>query len=944
DIWYYGGEPVEIILLIRVEDYRRQIGDYVGDQLEDLGFTVVRDYKTSGEASPIWLQSDPADGLFHIYTGGWNSSEVARDLSDNFAFFYTNMGMGYPLWQAYMNTPEFYDLASRLRAHDFASLQERHAMMSQALEWALEDSARVWLQDNESVTPRRSEVSYTSDLYGGIVGSWLWPHTLERTGSFTTPLSIGSPSILLQPWNPLNSNTWVYDMMLIRATSDNGLIPDPYTGLTWPQRIEEAEVVVQEGLPVFKTLDWVNLQFAPSIEVPDDAWVDWDATTQRFLTAAEVYTETQTALRKSVVYYPIDLYSTVTWHDGSHFSIADVVMNMILTFDRYKEASPVYDPTEMERYDNFMATFKGVRIVSENPLIIETYSDDYQLDAEKGITTWWPFYVKGPGAWHNLALGLLAEEAGTGAFSLGKANDSGVPQLDYVAWPGIAPLEEQLAAAQAGNVIPYAPTLGRYITPAAATARWNNLANWHAAHGHFWIGTGPLYLEQVHPIFGELSLKYYPAYPDAPDRWADFAEPAIPEVSVTGPDGVVLGDEAAFNIGITFNGQPYPNADIEGVYYMVVDSQNQLRFNGDAMPVDTTNGLWRVILDADMTGQLSSGTNNLEIVVASKQVAVPSFTIHTFTDVEPCYVRVSSLPGVTYHDLQTAVDAAQPGDTLKVAGTCTTVHSCPRRDLTTTGVVTQVAYIDKSITLQGGYTTTNWLTPSPLANSTTLDALGQGRVFYITGGINPTIKGLHITGGDATGLDGGLNGLDGEWDAGGGLYVITATATIRDNWIFGNTAGVTMSVGGGVHLESSNATVTKNKISSNSASFGGGIQAYATSGTLSGNTVMSNTVSLGGGGMCLWGGDNVTGNIVIGNTSEGNGGGIWLGSTGENKLTNNVSVNNYAAGSGSGLYIDAPSQLRHTTVANNTGGDGSGIYVTEGLSLISVGFTNTIIS
>ena len=139
-----------------------------------------------------------------------------------------------------------------------------------------------------------------------------------------------------------------------------------------------------------------------------------------------------------------------------------------------------------------------------------------------------------------------------------------------------APLEEQLAAAQAANVIPYAPTLGQYVTSAEATARWNNLANWHAAHGHFWIGTGPLYLEQVHPIFGELSLKYYPAYPDAPARWADFAEPEIPEVSVTGSDGVVLGDETVYNIAVAFNGQPYPNTDIEAVYYLVVDSQHQL--------------------------------------------------------------------------------------------------------------------------------------------------------------------------------------------------------------------------------------------------------------------------------------------------------------------------------------------------------------------------------
>ena len=91
--WTYNGEPVEIIGLIRTEDERQQIGDYVAAQLEDIGFTVTRDYKTSAEASPIWLRGDPTEGKFHYYTGGWVTTQVPRTLADNFAFFYTNLGM-----------------------------------------------------------------------------------------------------------------------------------------------------------------------------------------------------------------------------------------------------------------------------------------------------------------------------------------------------------------------------------------------------------------------------------------------------------------------------------------------------------------------------------------------------------------------------------------------------------------------------------------------------------------------------------------------------------------------------------------------------------------------------------------------------------------------------------------------------------------------------------
>jgi len=642
-LWHYAGEPVEIILLIRIEDKRLEIGDYVADQLEEIGFVVIRQYGTSGDLGSIWAGSDPADGLFHIYTGGWIAVQLARDLSGNFAYFYTDMGYPVPLWQAYVNTPEFYDLAARLNSKDFATLAERHTMMAQALEWALADSNRIFLVDRINITPRRTEVSYASDLFGGITGSWLWPYTLQREGNPTTPLTIGSPSILNDPWNPLNGSPWPYDIMLIRATSDAGTLPDPYTGLAWPQRIDHAEVIAQAGLPIFKSLDWVDLQFVPTITVPGDAWVDWDAAEQRFLTAAEVYAEPQTALRKSIVHYPTDLYDTVTWHDGSPFSIADVVLHMILTFDRAKEASAVYDPSQVAAFNWFMSTFKGVRILSADPLIIEHYSDSYQFDAELSVDTWWPHYAHGPGAWHTLALGLLAEADGEAAFSQYKAYWNNIPWLNYIAGPSLTRLADQLNVAQPADYIPYAPTLDAFITTAQAAERWDNLANWYGTYDHFWVGLGPLYLAQVHLDLDWLLLKPHPTYPDAPDKWDDFLEPAIAELVVDGPDSIERGEEAVYIIEILLNGQPYPNDDIEAVRYLVLDSQNRVRLSGDAEPMTATNsslftfnntttdGLWRVVFDADMTQQLPPGANRLEIAVISKRVVIPSFASQPFT-------------------------------------------------------------------------------------------------------------------------------------------------------------------------------------------------------------------------------------------------------------------------------------------------------------------------
>jgi peptide/nickel transport system substrate-binding protein len=362
--------------------------------LEAIGFTAIRDYKTAAEASPLWISGNPADGLWHVYTGGWITTAVPRDLGDNFSFFYTDRGLASPLWQAYTPEEEFDTLSERLENRDYTTLEERREMMSRALELSFADSVRIWLADRSAIAPMRAEVSVGADLYGSIAGSRIWPYTLRREGEVGGSMTVAMPSILTNPWNPLNGSNWIYDQMLIRGTGEFSLNFDPFTGLALPQRVERAEIVLQEGLPAGATHDWVTISYESEIVVPEDAWADWDATAQTFQTVGELHPDGLTALRKSTTYYPADLYDTVTWHDGSPFSAADVVMSMILQFDRANEASPVYDAAVAPAHASFMSSFKAMRIASVDPLVVEHWSDLYELDAEMMVNTWWPMYLK----------------------------------------------------------------------------------------------------------------------------------------------------------------------------------------------------------------------------------------------------------------------------------------------------------------------------------------------------------------------------------------------------------------------------------------------------------------------------------------------------------------------------------------------------------------------
>ncbi len=148
--------------------------------------------------------------------------------------------------------------------------------------------------------------------------------------------------------------------------------------------------------------------------------------------------------------------------------------------------------------------------------------------------------------------------------------------------------------------------------------------NWFDDHGHFWVGTGPYFLDQVFTTEKSLVLKNNPEFPDLADRWAQFSEPKLAESALDGPAQVKAGEEAVFDATITFNDQPYPQADIQRVKYILYDATGAVAATGDATPV--ADGQYQVTLSADHNLEPAAGAARLEIAVVPIPVAVPSFT------------------------------------------------------------------------------------------------------------------------------------------------------------------------------------------------------------------------------------------------------------------------------------------------------------------------------
>lgn len=635
----FNGKEIVIKGLIRSEDERLQLGNYFADQLEKLGFTVDRQIRTRNELAPIWQQGDTTLGEWHWYTGGNVYPAIVRNATNFFAEFYTSLVASTTAEEAFTPSPEFSDVCTRLYTNDYSSMEERRELFARALTLSLEDSQYVFMVAQNSFNPMKADLEVAGDLGGGISGSYMWALTARWKGQEGGTLRTASSGILTGPWNPIAGMNWVQELYVQRATQDQAAVSDPYTGLFLPQRLDHAEVIAKEGTPIQKTLDWVDLKFEPEIAVPADAWADWDAANQRFITVAEKYPQGTTAVTKVTAYYPESLWD-VKWHDGSNLSVGDFVLYMIMQFDQAKVESPIYDESQISITEALLSHLKGFKIVSTDPLVIETYDDRADLDAENLVgnfltSTWFPTTPYGPLAWHTFTPGFMAESNKELAFSASKQELLGgtVEWTHMVDGPSLEIMKKYLDQAQAENYLPYAATLSEYITTEEIESRFTNLQAWYAKYHHFWLGTGPYFIAQVNSVEGSIVAERNPDYPDLASKWSLFGEPMIAELDVRGPAQITQGTEASFDAYVTFKDAPYPNDMLNKVIYLIYDAESNVVAQGEAEVI--ADGQYKISLTADVTASLNAAATKMDIIAISNVVSIPTFVTEDFLVTAP---------------------------------------------------------------------------------------------------------------------------------------------------------------------------------------------------------------------------------------------------------------------------------------------------------------------
>ncbi len=312
--------------------------------------------------------------------------------------------------------------------------------------------------------------------------------------------------------------------------------------------------------------------------------------------------------------------------------------------------------------------------------------------------------------------------------------------------------------------------------------------------------------------------------------------------------------------------------------------------------------------------------------------------------------------------IQYAVNAADSGQTIRVAAGTYTYNAAADSCSSVIGMTAVVCFGNKQLTLLGGFTGSNWYEANPETNITIIDGQNNERGFLVhQGEADPsyslTMDGFTIQNGYATASN---------FAYGGGLYAGNHTTINLTRMIFKNNRAVGANTatdqggtasGGGLALISANlVTLNDVKFDGNQAIGGSGVN---WGGFGQGGGIFTSRSTLTGNNVTL------VGNLAQGGSSNGNatenadaqGGGAAFHRDSVITLTNISVTDNQAIGGdtpngsaggafGGGLYAEAAERVEITDalIQNNVAQGGDGKNPAKGGSLSfggGIGTTNS---
>jgi peptide/nickel transport system substrate-binding protein len=205
--WYFNDKPIKLKVLIRSDDLQRKVlGELVSSELDQLGFTIIKDYSDLNKAVTLTQGSDPQKFLWHVYTEAfagstsfikYNDAVLAQMYSPWYANMPGNQNPGF--WQ--YNNSTLDKITQKLVFSNFTSENERNNLLNEATRMGIEESVRIFLVKNiDPYAVSSSVTGLVNDFGAGITSKYsLLNAKSEREHS----LKVGVTHISQGAWNTI---------------------------------------------------------------------------------------------------------------------------------------------------------------------------------------------------------------------------------------------------------------------------------------------------------------------------------------------------------------------------------------------------------------------------------------------------------------------------------------------------------------------------------------------------------------------------------------------------------------------------------------------------------------------------------------------------------------------------------------------------------------------
>ena len=593
--WKVEDNEIEIKIFIRSDDpVRKSIGEILSVELENLGFTVKKDYGDLNKAFVVVYGSNPADMDWNLYTEGWGRSAFVKydsiGLGQMYSPWFSNMpGFNDPSYWNYENK-KLDELTQEIYKGDFETAEKRSQLIQEAVIEGINESVRIFLASKVDQYVVNQNVEGVINDLGAGVPSRFTPINVKTNDE---KLTIGVKQIYQGAWNPIMGLTDTYSRHIWGIISDPITFKHPFTGETFPVRAQwEVET---SGLNEKIKVPIESKMWNPSLQ-------EWDNVPTNTLATSKVTFD----------------FEFSNWHNGESMDMNDILHSLYFTMEwgiQTDENDKTFDTEFTPRAAQSIQTIIAVNQLDKDT--VEVYVNYWHFD-ENEIAEWAALWTPVP--WEITSAMEKAVIDGKVSFSRSGATSKNVNWLSLIVPKDAEIIKENLEEYKNNNFIPNSLKQNGNEQNYYEN-RYNSSIKWIEEKNHAVISNGPFYLQSYFPESRTITVKTFDdeSYPFKIGKWSEFENVQFPIIKKIDMDKIIQYGEST-DIKIE-------TENASSILYFLVDGKGKIQAS-DKLNINENKVT--IELSSNLTKKLQIGANNIKIFGISDSVLKPDFYESSF--------------------------------------------------------------------------------------------------------------------------------------------------------------------------------------------------------------------------------------------------------------------------------------------------------------------------